>query len=213
MRVSNILPAIFIYTLISSSSLIANQSYTPTNTTILDVEGQELQSTTRYYIFPFETPNRGGGLGLSSKDGTCPHNVMQETLESSNGLPLRLLTIDNKSGSINLSTDVNIAFMAATTCVQSTVWRVGGISEVSERRYVTSGGVVGQPGVNTMRNWFKVEKNGNWNGNGYGYKIVYCPSFCSSCRVACGNVGVFVENGKRWLGLTADPLLVIFQKA
>ncbi|KAH7840811.1 hypothetical protein Vadar_021927 [Vaccinium darrowii] len=211
MRVSYLLPTIFIYTLISSSPLIANQSYTPTNTTILDVEGQELQSTTRYYIFPVETPNRGGGLGLSSKDGTCPHNVMQETLESSNGLPLRLLTIDNKSGSINLSTDVNIAFMAATTCVQSAVWRVGGISdsEVSGRRYVTSGGVVGQPGLDTMRSWFKVEKNGNGNG----YKIVYCPSFCSSCRIACGNVGVLVENGKRWLGLTADPLLVIFKKA
>ncbi|KAH7852968.1 hypothetical protein Vadar_031578 [Vaccinium darrowii] len=33
-----------------------------------------------------------------------------------------------------------------------------------------------------MRIWFKVEKN----GIEYGYKIVFCPSFCSSCRVACG---------------------------
>ena len=57
-------------------------------------------------------------------------------------------------------------------------------------------------------NWFKIERYGNGNG----YKMVYCPSVCSSCRVVCGNVGVFYEDGKRWLGLSDEPLVVMFKK-
>ncbi|CAL5428004.1 unnamed protein product [Camellia sinensis] len=207
----NYLVQAFLYTLLSSSSMTATQpSDLSINTTaVLDIEGHELQSSTKYYTFPVESPNRGGGLTLASKDGTCPYYVMQESFESSNGLPLRFLTVDNnKTKSITLSTDVNIAFFAATTCVQSTVWRVGGVSEVTGRRYVRSGGVAGRPGGETVNNWFRIEKDGSGNG----YKIVFCPSVCGSCKVVCGDVAVFYEDGKRWLGLSDEPLLVMFKK-
>ena len=100
-------------------------------------------------------------------------------------------------------------FSAATICVQSTVWRVisgGGFG--GGRHYVRSGGVVGRPGVDTVSNWFRIEKVGD-----IGYKFVFCPNVCSSCKVVCGDVGVLEENGKKWLALGDHPLVFRFQKA
>lgn len=118
------------------------------------------------------------------------------------------MPIDNNQQVINLSSDINIVFFAATICVQSTAWKVGGADERTGRRYVMSGGITGRPGSETISNWFKIEKYGNES-----YKIVFCPGVCSSCsKVVCGNVGVFNEDGKKWLGLNDEPLVVKFKK-
>ncbi|XP_027100554.1 miraculin-like [Coffea arabica] len=174
----------------------------------LDADGHQLQSGTKYYIYPSQGGN-GGGLALSAKDFACPFYVMQENLEASNGVPLRLLPVDNRQQSISLSTDLNIAFNAATICVQSTAWKLGPIDENSGRRYVMSNGVIGRPGADTLSSWFKIERDGSGNG----YKIVYCPGVCGSCKVGCGDIGVFIENGKKWLGLSDDPFVFVFKKA
>ncbi|CAI9785509.1 unnamed protein product [Fraxinus pennsylvanica] len=150
----------------------------------------------------------GGGLALSAKDRPCPFIVMQENYEASSGHPLKLFPLDNKQQVVNLSTYLNIVFSAATICVQSTVWKLGSVDEITGRRYVSSGGVMGRPGVHSVDTWFKIEKYGN------GYKIVWCPaSACNTCKVVCGNVGVFVENDKRWLGLSDVPLVVVFKRS
>lgn len=196
---------------ISSSGIILGQSLDPGNfQAVLDVDGQELQADAKYYILPaVQGGGNGGGLGLSSRGGTCPFNVMQESHEQSNGLPVRFLPVNYKTNAtISLSSDMNIVFHAATICVQSTGWKVGGVDEITGRRYIKSGGLTGHPGVNTVSNWFKVEKI----ENGDGYKIVFCPSVCSFCKLVCGNVGVFDENGKKWLGLSdGDPHIITFR--
>ncbi|CAI9096807.1 OLC1v1033028C1 [Oldenlandia corymbosa var. corymbosa] len=183
------------------------------NSTLLlvDTDGHQLQTNTKYYIFPAQSGN-GGGLALSAKDFPCQYYVMQENLEDSNGLPLKFFPADTKQQIISLSSDVNIAFNAATICVQSTVWRIGGGGNNGDnnggRRYVISTGVAGHPGADTLNNWFRFEKIG------IGYKIVFCPSVCNTCKFVCGDVGVFSENGKRWLGLTDDgPFVFVFKKA
>ncbi|KAK1390119.1 Alpha-amylase/subtilisin inhibitor [Heracleum sosnowskyi] len=194
-----------------SHGIILCQSLDPGDfQAVLDVDGQELQSDAKYYILPaVRVGGNGGGLGLSSRGGACPFTVMQESHEQSNGLPVRFLPVNYKmDANISLSSDINIVFHAATICVQSTGWKVAGVDEITGRRYVKSGGLTGHPGVNTVSNWFKVEKN----ENGDGYKIVFCPSVCSFCKLVCGNVGVFDENGKKWLGLSdGDPLIVTFR--
>lgn len=196
---------------LSSYSIIRGHSLDPGNfQAVLDVDGQELQADAMYYILPaIQGGGNGGGLGLSSRDGKFPFNVMQKSHEQSNGLPVRFLPVNYKmNANISLSSDMNIVFHAATICVQSTGWKVGGVDEITGRRYVKSGGLTGHPGVNTVSNWFKVEKN----ENGDGYKIVFCPSVCTFCKLVCGNVGVFDENGKKWLGLSdGDPLTVTFR--
>ena len=110
---------------------------------------------------------------------------------------------------IRVAEDQNFQFAAKrTTCVpSSTVWRLGDLDEKTGRRYVTVGGVSGNPGVGTVGNWFKIEPSGK------DYKLVFCPTVCKFCKVICGKLGVFNENGARFLGLNGQPFPVMFKKA
>ncbi|KAD4982946.1 hypothetical protein E3N88_19617 [Mikania micrantha] len=187
-----------------------------TATTPFDSDGHEVQPGLKYYIAPIQSNDSGGGLSLLTRDGFCPPFVIQENNQLSKGLTLRFLPLDNKQNTINLSSDLNIVFNAATTCVQSTVWRLsnsvgdgggGGDMVAGRRYYVRSGGIVGRPGVGTVRNWFRIEMGGD------GYKFVFCPSVCSTCKVVCGDIGVSEENGRKWLALVDQPLLFTLKKA
>ncbi|TMW84159.1 hypothetical protein EJD97_025698 [Solanum chilense] len=203
--------------LFSLSYLITSQqpSTTPitTTTSVLDIDGHELQIGLKYTILPInQNGSSSGGVGvlaLEAKNRPCPFYVIQKNIESSNGLPTRFIPIDNNQQVINLSSDLNIVFVASTICVQSTAWKVDGADERTGRRYVMSGGMIGRPGIETTSNWFKIERY----GNNESYKIVFCPRVCSSnCKIVCGNVGVFNENGKKWLGLIDETLVVRFKK-
>lgn len=206
----------------------------PPPAAVIDADGHQLQAGAKYYIIPaLQSTGGGGGLALSAKDIPCPFYVMQENMESSVGLPARFLPADTKLQKeegveiitvVTVSNDVNVVFNAATICVQSTVWKVGDFDRKTGRRYVMSNGVIGFSNNNTgagagagegVRSLFKIEKPTAARGVGGGgnaYKIVYCPS--GSGKVLCGDLGVFSENGKRWIGLNDDdPLLVFFKKA
>lgn len=194
------------------------QTTITTTTSAFDSDGHEVQPGIKYYIAPSQSNDNGGGLSLASRDGFCPPFVVQENSQLSKGLTLRFLPLDTKQNTITLSSDLNIVFNAATICVQSTVWRVssgggGGSGStddmVTGRRYfIRSGGVVGRPGVGTVSNWFRIEKFGD-----IGYKFVFCPSVCSSCKVVCGDVGVFEENGRKWLAIDDQPFVFTLKKA
>ena len=173
-------------------------------TTVLDIDGQKLQPNVDYYILPVFR-GRGGGLTLASRHG-CPFNVAQENNELSSGLPLKFLPVNTSDEVIQASTDLNVVFSAVTICVQSTVWMLGDVDSVTGQRYVTMGGVVGNPGLSTVSNWFKIEIYED------DYKLVFCPSVCSICKVICGDLGVFIEDGNRWLGVSEVPLPVKFRK-
>ncbi|XP_058100013.1 kunitz trypsin inhibitor 5 [Magnolia sinica] len=177
-----------------------------TGTVVLDIAGKKLQPHVDYHILPV-IRGRGGGLTLAARNGSCPFNVAQEKLEVSNGLPMTFLPVNSKDKVVSLSSDMNAVFSASTVCVQSTVWRLGDVDKVTGKRYVTTGGVTGNPGLSTVSNWFKIEK---YNDD---YKLVFCPSVCNFCKVICGDVGVLNEGGKRWLGLSDVPFPVMFKKA
>ncbi|PIA35406.1 hypothetical protein AQUCO_03500053v1 [Aquilegia coerulea] len=184
-------------------------AFAATGTTLLDLDGKKLQSNTNYYILPV-IRGRGGGLALAQRNKSCPYYVAQENSELSNGLPLKFLPVnytETKEKFVQESTDMNFVFSAATICVQSTVWRLGAPDGVTNQRYVSTGGRIGSPGLRTVSNWFKIERYRN------DYKLVFCPMVCNFCKVLCGDVGVFLEDGKRWLGFSTEPLLVMFKKA
>ncbi|KMT07073.1 hypothetical protein BVRB_6g154000 [Beta vulgaris subsp. vulgaris] len=185
---------------------------TAANIAVLDINGRPLQARSNYYILPV-IRGRGGGLRMTPKNATqlCPlAYVAQEGSELANGLPLKFYPVNPKDKTISLSTDLNFVFDAATICVQSTQWRLA-FDEVTGRRYVGFGGEIGNPGGNTVSNWFKIEKAETGK---YDYKIVFCPGVCNFCKVACGEIGVFVEkDGRRLLGINNQPLLVMFKKA
>ncbi|KAK9750771.1 hypothetical protein RND81_02G220800 [Saponaria officinalis] len=191
--------------------LLLSTTTTTATTAVLDINGHPLKPNTPYYILPV-IRGRGGGLTMSPKNTTspCPLYAAQEPQEISQGKPLKLYP-SQKTQIITLSTDLNIVFSAfAAYCRQSTGWQLRH-DDQTERRYVGLGVVTGAPGVATVSNWFKIEKSGS---GVHDYKIVFCPSVCNFCKVLCGDIGVFVEgDGRRLLGFSGQPLLVMFKKA
>ncbi|XP_042460521.1 kunitz trypsin inhibitor 5-like [Zingiber officinale] len=178
---------------------------------VRDTDGRSLRPSHEYYILPLFR-GRGGGLTLAAHSNessfACPLAVAQERSEVDSGLPVIFSPAPEGSEFVKMSTDLHVRFSAATICVQSTVWQLGDVDASTGRRYVISGGVEGSPSAGTASNWFKIERYGERD-----YKLVHCPSVCQVCKVVCGDVGVFVEGGKRWLGLDGDPFSVIFKNA
>ncbi|KAL5154043.1 Miraculin [Glycine soja] len=70
------------------------------------------------------------------------------------------------------------------------MWRFGQVDAATGQRFVTTGGVQGNPGVGTIDNWFKIERFES------AYKIVYCPTVCESCEVECKDVGIFLDDDR-----------------
>ncbi|MBA0571669.1 hypothetical protein Golob_002048 [Gossypium lobatum] len=175
---------------------------------VLDISGKMLRTGNDYYILPVFR-GRGGGLTLASTGNeTCPLHVVQEQLEVSNGLPVTFSPFNIKKGVIRVSTDHNIKFSAATICVQSTVWKLANFDDSTRQWFLTCGGVEGNPGRQTIDNWFKIEKHED------DYKLVFCPTVCDFCKVMCRDVGVFIDDaGVRRLALSDVPFKIMFKRA
>ncbi|CAN1147524.1 unnamed protein product [Linum perenne] len=119
--------------------------------------------------------------------------------------------VNSKSGyTVRTFTDLNIKVSTDTTCEEGTVWKVNDYNDDVQQWFIGTGGVEGNPGPRTVRNWFKIWKYGS------NYKFTYCPAVCKSCKVDCKDVGIYVdENGGRKLALVdkeADPFVVKFVK-
>ncbi|KAK7270708.1 hypothetical protein RJT34_26065 [Clitoria ternatea] len=185
---------------------------------VIDTSGKKVRADAKYYItaVPFTICGfvscfNGGGLALdNSIDDSCPLDVVVE--KANEGLPLRFTPYDTKKGVVRVSTDLNIRFSEVDErCAHfSTVWKVDDSHDGSVgQRVVTTGGALGNPGENTILNWFKIEKFDD------AYKLVYCPTVCPSCKHdVCKDLGVFVDKNRRMHLATSDePFKVKFQKA
>ncbi|KAK6148558.1 hypothetical protein DH2020_019470 [Rehmannia glutinosa] len=196
-----------LFSTIYTNSLLCTAAEQPSP--VLDINGNKVRAGLDYYILPV-IRGRGGGLTLATTgNNTCPLSVVQEQMEVKNGLPLTFTPVNAKKGVVRESTDQNIKFSAVSTCVQSTVWKLD-YEESSGKYFITAGGVEGNPGRETISNWFKIEKH-----EGGDYKLVFCPTVCNYCKVICKDVGILVQDdGKRRLSLTDDaPFIVMFKKA
>ncbi|WOG93627.1 hypothetical protein DCAR_0312913 [Daucus carota subsp. sativus] len=177
---------------------------------VLDTDGQELHTGTKYYILPVVRGN-GGGLKLySGRTSECPSDVVQEGGELNNGVPVTFFPVNPNETTVRASTDLNIEFSGGSACPQSTVWRLDGGDAGSNQRFVSTGGVIGNPGSDTLSNWFKIERlegNNNW------YKLVFCPGVCDICRPVCGDLGILIEkSGTRRLALNTEKAFQVFFK-
>lgn len=192
----------FILIVLSVVSLSSGQSLVP----VRDTDGNILRSGINYYILP-AMRGRGGGVTLApGRNQPCPFDVAQENNELRNGLPLNFVPANpNKNNIIHQSTDLNIKFSGPGQCLLTPVWRVefyeGG-------RLVSSHGIVGSPGRETINNWFKIEKFEDQ------YKMVYCPSVWNNYKPYCSDIGSSIaKNERRILVLINVPLKVKFKKA
>lgn len=171
---------------------------------VLDVYWKKLRTGVEYVVMPTAQVGERGGIILGEVgNNSCPAGAAQFRADNY-GHPLTIIPVNPKKGVIRLSTDVNIKFSGSTICHESNVWKLE-YDKAMKQYAVMVGGVEGNPGPETLDNWFKIEKTND------GYKFVYCPSVCSYCKVMCRDVGIVVdENGFQRLALSDDPLSVIF---
>ncbi|XP_071708094.1 miraculin-like [Rutidosis leptorrhynchoides] len=189
--------------LIVLSTLSSGQVSIP----VRDTNGNVLRSGTKYYIVPAK---RGAGGGLITARGGgfwCPSEVAQEVSDELDGKPLSFVPANpNKDGIIYESTDLNIKFEDPHSCAPGSVWKVVVDNFVTPMVY--NQGVLGNPGRETISNWFKIQKFEDH------YKLVYCPSVCKSCKPKCADIGSAITNdrGRRSLVLNNIPFKVKFKK-
>ncbi|KAK9004596.1 hypothetical protein V6N11_042060 [Hibiscus sabdariffa] len=177
---------------------------------VFDTDGDELLPGVQYYIRS-AMPGAGGvGLGLESLFAggiRCPKFVAQS--QSINGLPVTFRPANTSAATVSLSTDVNIEFPGFDAyCRSSNTWRVSLFEPLPGVWWVANGGERGNPGPQTLFNWFKIEQTEGW-----GYKLVFCPSVCESCVTLCNDVGRIYYETRFLLGLTKGaPWPFVFVK-
>lgn len=179
---------------------------------MLDISGQKLKTGVKYYILPV-TRGKSGGLTVSSTDAnnTCPLFVVQEKLETLNGTPVTFTPYNNpKDGVILTSTDLNIRSYVTktTTCDKPPVWKL--LKVLTGVWFLSTGGVEGNPGIDTVVNWFKIEKAEK------DYVLSFCPTAVCKCQTLCRELGIYVDDGgNKHLSLSdkVPSFRVMFKKA
>ncbi|KAH7569707.1 hypothetical protein JRO89_XS06G0250700 [Xanthoceras sorbifolium] len=180
---------------------------------LLDNNGEKVEAGTAYYIVSAIRGGGGGGLSLTfNRNGSCPLDVIQERLDVFRGYPMFFYPTNYNSedrGFVYESTDVNILFYAnIINCNQQFVWKVDNYDDKRGAWFVTTNGVLGNPGPQTLKDWFKFER-----AAGNAYKIVHCPSVSESTVHLCGDVGINYDDNERRLVLSPQPFRFFFVKA
>jgi Trypsin and protease inhibitor len=194
------LPAIFLVALHSKAGKPVEPVY--------DTEGNELNPSEVYYILPSNHSRPGGGLILTQHNTSWPLFVAHDISQPGNGNPVTITPVTNNLPGeqvVSVSSNVHIQFVSCGVSMKSMLWKIGGREGASGRRHVVADGIRGDPG--STKGQFRIEKGGTG-----GYRIFFCPKVCKLCRSACETVDVFIEPGKRWLGLEGLPLTVTFKK-
>lgn len=174
----------------------------------------KLLTGVEYYIHPFLGGSRGGAITIAStRNKTCPLDVAQDRNTYAQGLGVTFHPANIKRGVsgrvIRVSTDLIIKFSSVKACARSAVWKVDKYDNLRRRYFVTIGGAEGKQGGESLRGWFRIEKERD------DYKIVHCTQvqcITAPCNPVCNNVGAYYEQGRTLLALTDEPLVVLFQE-
>ncbi|KAL1192328.1 Kunitz trypsin inhibitor 4 [Cardamine amara subsp. amara] len=177
---------------------------------VLDIDG-DIIFTGSYYVLPV-IRGQGGGVTLEGRGGKpCPFDIVQESSEVEEGIPVKFSGWRPRIGLVPESEDLNIqTVVRATICIQSTYWRVGEFDYKRKQYFVVAGNGPDREGTGEdSLSFFKIEKAGY-----DAYKFVFCPRNWDSDCPKCSDVGIFVDElGVRRLALSDKPFLVVFKKA
>lgn len=198
--------------IITSSILIitsrAQQSHP--NPAVLDSSGNPLRRNQKYFIKTKITETNKNPMVTLLNRTAMSSSTMSVGLEDdvsvfSSGLPLVLSPFIAGEKTVREMKNFKVGFSNSERGESVIVWRVGLREARNQRRFIITGDNVG------YSNYFHLSKLGH--GNSYGLR--WCPTeICGACKFVCGDVGVFVENGKRFLALDGDSVLpIVFVKA
>lgn len=179
---------------------------------VKDTNGRPIFPGGKFYIMPSIFGAAGGGVRLgTTKNSTCPVTVLQDYSEVVLGMPVQFKIPGISPGIIfTNTTQLNIVFVEKPPqCVttKSSKWVV--ISGEKPRGPVSIGigGVEDHKGRNILGGLFNIQKHG------FGYKLVFCPTF-SAPPGLCNDIGRYDdENGRRLILTGGDPYEVVFVDA
>lgn len=206
MKTSLVTTLSFLILTLATMPLLGNSSQSEA---VLDIIGNKVKSALEYKLIPV-LDGAGGFSTHQRTNGQCPLDVVQLSYPSERGDNLKLLPYDNYK-IVKVSTDLNLKFqvkLSDKSCNEEPVWKVHNYDDP----LITTGGTVGHPGNETLLNWFKIEKAGNFSYGGV-YNIFHCPTVCTSCRRLCNKIGVSIKDGVRRLALVGGdepPLNILF---
>ncbi|CAA7043116.1 unnamed protein product [Microthlaspi erraticum] len=175
---------------------------------ILDTDGNTVVGGHSYYLIP-AVPGKGGGLGLAGRgDKKCPLDIVQESSEENNGIPVRFSDWWSNIGYVPQTEILRVEMdVGDTACCRQTYWKYDSDFD-KERKQLF---VIAAPKDRSSSSTYHLKKSGD------GYKFVWCPSIdCAGklCSEECDVLGIFVdEKGVRRLVASSEPHLVKFKKA
>ncbi|XP_057443445.1 miraculin-like [Lotus japonicus] len=210
MKITIFLSLVLLFAL--NTKPLLGTKYTLPNRAIRDTLGKNVLAGTKYYIVP-GSPDVGG-LGLAGRGKAhCPLDVVV-AVDGNRGLPVVFTPANTKKGVIRADMDVNIYFATETSCPgQSNVWKLGDFNSTTGEWFVTTGGVMGDPGnYDNIYNWFSIE---TYQGEEDVYELTYCPSVCSAhnCEHECSSIGIYEDQYGKRLGFNDFAYKVRFQPA
>ncbi|KAH1045660.1 hypothetical protein J1N35_036444 [Gossypium stocksii] len=173
-----------------------------TNEPVLDIDGNEVQTGTLYFVVSTIWGAGGGGLDVAMPGNTCPEVVTQRR-SGDNGIPVMFSNSDSNDGIVRLSSDINIEFIVPprpTICLTTKVWKVSNYDHSAGKWWVITDGVKGNPGPNTLTSWFRIEKV-----SGLAYKFKYCPTVCGTCPALCNEIGKDSDGERVRFALSTGP--------
>ncbi|CAI9294278.1 unnamed protein product [Lactuca saligna] len=96
-------------------SIISLSMGQPSPSQVRDLDGHKVRSGTKYDILPVIRGMGGGVTHGSTRNESCPLDIVQANQELDNGMPLTFTPVNPKKGVIRESTDLNIIFLGAST--------------------------------------------------------------------------------------------------
>lgn len=174
---------------------------------VRDTSGNLVRNSANYFILPSSIQcGTRCGMALLNTNKTCPLDVVEED----EAMQFSFVPFNFKKGVIRVSTDLNVIHSFPTNCSTSsvTVWKLDKVDVATSQRFVTTGGVQGNPSRETVDNWFKIERFES------GYKFVFCPTVCKECEFVCKDIGIFLDENRNTRFVLSDfPFGVKFQRA
>ncbi|KAH9715359.1 Kunitz trypsin inhibitor 5 [Citrus sinensis] len=157
---------------------------------VTDINGNAVNTSMDYYVIPAnangDVGRSGGYGGISLITGRHRNGLMDVILHpniSNHGIKIRFSQAGYSSDNIVMQwSDLNFIFSALPG---KPSWSVDNYDKSLTQWFITDGGVEGNPGGHTLLDWFKFESDG-----GNTYRIIHCPSVCSTCGTLCNHIGL-----------------------
>ncbi|XP_075481292.1 miraculin-like [Primulina tabacum] len=176
---------LLIFMLNISDNVICAEAQDEKADPVLDWEGNELTTGTRYYVFPTFRP--GGGVSIyPMANKNCTIRVAQ--LVFGDGLPVTFAYGGtDPENVVRESTDLMISFPFGILYFP-TGWRVGEYDADAEQYFVTAGEI--DSNGTSINSWFQIRKE----SEARRYRFFSCPKVCESCAKICTKVGIYVDD-------------------